>query len=141
MNTSLDNATQESTAEQKLAQAEVGVNAETIRSLRLLADYLEENPTFPATVFNMTAYSWNWPSSGEKRITAMREGIKAAARCPGPWTKQLDENTLGITSKIGNITLRVEVDRAAVCQKVKVVKEVDEWQGGPILSDDEAAAL
>lgn len=55
------------------------------------------------------------------------------AREFSPVTKDLTEYSYYLVRQLPVVKVRYELKRSAVCRKVKVVKEVEEWQCEPIL--------
>ena len=102
---------------------------EFITGLRELADYLENNPDLPIPhdpylPVCVTSY-------GEPEKTKL--AIKAAARCPGPWKKELGESFLSLTKYFHGVKYGVICDRDHVCTMVEPAKPAV-WDCEPLLS-------
>lgn len=106
----------------------------TLSDLRGLIDWLEARPECPLPYIG--GFYYHCYSDKEKFL--------AVARAMGAFEKTIDKynvDTLQIEKGFGAVSLVAKVDRSAVCRKVLVVKEVEEWQCDPILEPGEQAAI
>jgi hypothetical protein len=93
-------------------------NQEFADSLRLVADFYEENPEMFLPEGTLKIFS-----------TYGKEDVIKAAKMLGTCEKQIDEDFYKLRRKFGSITLEVIETRSLVCTKRTVMKEmpVDEW--------------
>lgn len=106
-----------------------------IDDARSMLTFLEAHPELELP----TSVSWNWMHLyGESD----RDAFMAYVVAFGTFEKDLsDERKYKISKQFGTATIEVEIDRAVVCQKVKVMKEVEEWQCPSLLEIAEVDAM
>lgn len=102
-----------------------------IDDCRELLDFLEANPGVPGMP-NM-AYTYFW--SGGK------DEFLKAAKALGTFEKEKDGDNLVLRRRFGSAKIEFHIPQSAVCRKVTVMKEVEEYECDPLLSADEMAEL
>lgn len=86
------------------------------QSLRLLADFYDENPSLKAPTQDLNVFTAH-----------SKEDLAAIAKMLGTFNKEVTKDLYTISRQFGVIKLAFPVLRANVCEKRKVMREVEEW--------------
>ena len=104
-----------------------------INDLREMLDWLEDNPHVEV---NLPSGSHKWfPSS-------CKDGFLATAKKLGNCEKDFsDADDFSLIKHFGTASIRLTIPRSAVCRKVTVMKEVEDWECDPLFSTAEIAEI
>lgn len=102
-----------------------------IQDLYKMTEWLEANPDVDIHI------------SGYKYYTANgKDAFLATVKAFGSCEKDLShDREIRVKKRFGSIAINLEIPRYVICEKVTVVKEVEEWQCPSLLSDAEIAVL
>jgi DNA-binding transcriptional regulator YiaG len=87
------------------------------RDCRELADWLDEHPEFPVEPMHQFHV---YATSAEQ----LRQMVKELA----PAKRIVEKDYVHFIRKFGELSLKVFASKDRVCKKVKVMREVEEWQ-------------
>ena len=100
------------------------------RNLIAMGTRLLERPKFDLQKeeVELSFYESVWNADSKSKFLAV-------VRALGTFSKRVESDYLHCSIKEGVLTLDIYANRAATCEKVMVLKEVEEWDCQPILSE------
>lgn len=110
-----------------------------IADAQAMLDFIKKNPAIPFPKHGVNIYNWYYTA-------AHKDTFLAGVRALGSFEKKIIDNgeKLQITKSFGESQILFEIPRSIVCRKVKVVKEVEEYECDPLLdqsNEDEIDSL
>lgn len=119
-----------------IGQTEEEKRAVRIADAQAMLDFIKEHPELPFPKHGASIYNWYY-LGGDK------DEFLAAVRSLGSFEKTIIDsgNKLRVTKAFGESKIYFEIPRSVVCRKVRVMKEVDDYECDPLLSPEEEQLL
>lgn len=111
--------------------------ATNIADARAMLDFIEAHPTIPFPKHGIGVYDWYYNEADKDKFLGAARGFGAFEK------KIIDghEPKYQIAKHFGQSKIVFEIPQSVVCRKVTVVKEVEEFQCDPLLSQAETDEL